>query len=224
MSIITIGKRPVPLEQIALVEPFEPSSNPNFKPERDYKGRVLLLNRDSILTEQTPVSFAEQHAFEWLADDQIALNRLIPFKVETFEPREGFTPTRPFKTRLKWRDSSGLDQSKLLLTEPLTVAALMVKVPKRSSSEPRSARHEAGHAFRGSRCRRNRRVPRSKTGSNNAQGFACVAQRFFLSLSSVGAESAFGACHIRNKKDRDIVFWATESCEDGTVGSNNHAA
>jgi hypothetical protein len=73
------------------------------------KGRVILLNRDLVLTEQTPTSFAEEHAFEWLVDDQIALNRRVAFKVETFEPREGFTPAKPFKTRLKWRDPAGLD-------------------------------------------------------------------------------------------------------------------
>jgi hypothetical protein len=147
MTIITIGKRLVPIEQIAFVEPFEPSNNPNFKPERDFKGRVVLLNRDLLLVEQTPASFAEEHAFEFLADDQIALNRVIPFKVETFEPREGFTPTRPFKTRLKWRDPSGLDQSKLLITEPLTVAAVMVNSLRGSSKQPPSQRPRGRRRF-----------------------------------------------------------------------------
>ena len=82
------------LEQIALVEPFEPSSNPNFKPERDYKGRVVLLNRDPFSPSRRRAAFAEQNTFELLAEDQIALNRLVSFKVETFEPREGFTPTK----------------------------------------------------------------------------------------------------------------------------------
>jgi hypothetical protein len=36
MQIITIGKRLVPAEQIALVEPFDPASNPEFKPEKTY--------------------------------------------------------------------------------------------------------------------------------------------------------------------------------------------
>jgi hypothetical protein len=147
MSILTIGKRLVPLEQIALVEPFAPSSNPNFKPERDYKGRVVLLNRDPLLIEQAPASFAEEHQFELLADDQIALNRLVAFKVETFEPREGFTPTRPFKTRIKWRDPSGLDQSKLLIAEPLTVAALMVIASNVGSKRPTSGRPRGRRRF-----------------------------------------------------------------------------
>jgi hypothetical protein len=53
MKVITIGKRLVPAEQVAFVEPFDPSSNPEFKPEKDFKGRVVLLNREIVLTEQT---------------------------------------------------------------------------------------------------------------------------------------------------------------------------
>jgi hypothetical protein len=147
VTIITIGKRLIPVEQIALVEPFEPSNNPNFKPERDFKGRIVLLNRDPVLIEQTPASFAAEHQFELLAEDEVALNRLTSFKVETFEPREGFTPTKPFKTRLKWRDPSGLDQSKLLMTEPLTVAAVMVNSYKSSSKRPLSGRSRGRPRF-----------------------------------------------------------------------------
>jgi hypothetical protein len=47
MNIITIGKRLISIEQIAFVELFEPSSNPNFKPERDFKGRVILRRADT---------------------------------------------------------------------------------------------------------------------------------------------------------------------------------
>jgi hypothetical protein len=45
MKVVTIGKRLVPAEQIAYVEPFDPSANPEFGPEKDFKGRVVLLNR-----------------------------------------------------------------------------------------------------------------------------------------------------------------------------------
>lgn len=58
MKVITIGKRLVPSEQIAFVEVFDPSSNPEFKPEKEFKGRVVLLNREIVLTEQTPEQFA----------------------------------------------------------------------------------------------------------------------------------------------------------------------
>jgi hypothetical protein len=54
-------------------------------------------------------------------EDDVAVNRAIAFKIETFEPTESFNPTKPYKTQLKWRDASGADQSKLLVTPPETV-------------------------------------------------------------------------------------------------------
>ena len=88
MKVITIGKRLVPAAQIAFVEPFDPSSNPEFKPEKDYKARVVLLNREIVLTEQTPQEFAAEHDLHLLAEDGVAINRAVSFKVETFEPTE----------------------------------------------------------------------------------------------------------------------------------------
>lgn len=35
MKVLTIGKRLVPLEQVACVEPFDPAANPEFKPEKE---------------------------------------------------------------------------------------------------------------------------------------------------------------------------------------------
>jgi hypothetical protein len=142
VNIITIGKRLIPVEQIAFVEPSDPSSNPEFKPERDFKGRVILLNRDPLLTEQTPGEFADEHKFDLLAEDHVAVNRLVSYKVETFEPREGFSPAKPFKTRLKWRDPHGIEQSKLLVTEPAAVLALITELSKPSK------KHESGRPAR----------------------------------------------------------------------------
>jgi hypothetical protein len=63
MQVITIGKRLVPAEQIALVETFDPAGNPEFKPEREYKARVIVLNRDTVLMETAPEQFAEASGF-----------------------------------------------------------------------------------------------------------------------------------------------------------------
>jgi hypothetical protein len=112
-----------------------PQTGRDFKPERDFKTRVILLNRDFVLTEQTPADFATEHNFELLADDQVAVNRLVSYKVELFEPRADFAPAKPFKTRLKWRDLHGNEQSKLLLTEPAAVLALTVEPPQRSTKQ-----------------------------------------------------------------------------------------
>src|SRR5712664_1921796 len=113
MKVVTIGKRLVPAEQVAFVEPFDPSSNPEFKPEKDFKGRVVLLNREIVLTEQTPQEFAAEHDLHLFVEDSVAVNRAISFKIETFEPTESFKPLRPYQTRLKWSDLSGDEQSKL---------------------------------------------------------------------------------------------------------------
>ena len=61
------------------------------------------------------------HGLHLFTEDSVAVNQAIVFRVEMFEPTEGFNPTKPYKTRLKWRDLAGNEQSKLLLTEPETV-------------------------------------------------------------------------------------------------------
>lgn len=118
MNIITVGKRLIPDEQIALIEPFDPDANPEFKVQKDFKARIVLINRDTVLTETTTEAFAEANNFRFLMADQVALNPAFMFNVETFEPTESFSPKRAFQTRLKWRDREGNEQSKLLLTEP----------------------------------------------------------------------------------------------------------
>jgi hypothetical protein len=121
MQVITIGKKLIPAEQIAFVEAFDPASNPEFKPERDFKGRVVLLNRDTVLTEMTPSDFATAHNMRLLAEDNVAVGHTIAFRVETFTPTETFRPNKAYLTRIKWRDRDGNEQSKLLLTAPETV-------------------------------------------------------------------------------------------------------
>lgn len=121
MQVITFGKRLVPIEQIAFIEVFDPASNPEFKPERDFKGRVVLLNRDTVLTEMTPQDFAAAHNMRLLAEDNVAVGQAVAFKVETFTPTETFKPSKAYLTRIKWRDQDGNEQSKLLMTAPETV-------------------------------------------------------------------------------------------------------
>jgi hypothetical protein len=121
MTIVTAGKRLISAEQIALIEPFDPASTPAVSYYREFKGRLLLLCRKFVLTEEAPSVFAEQHRCTMLQEDGVALNPKVEFKVERFEPTDKFTPARPFLTRLKWRDPDGAEQSKLLLTSPENV-------------------------------------------------------------------------------------------------------
>jgi len=134
MTIITNGKRLIPSEQVAFVEPFDPSANTEFKPEKDFKGRIILLDREIVLTEQTPQEFANEHKLHLFAEDGIAINPLIRFKIETFEPSDGFTPTKPYRTRIKWTDLGGEKQSKLLLTAPELVMNELLTAKRREKS------------------------------------------------------------------------------------------
>lgn len=147
-NVITIGKRLVPLEQIALVEPFDPASNPDFRPEKEFKARLVMLNRDTVLAEIPPQEFAEAHGFRILEADAMAVNPAVTFRVETFAPTESFQPEKAYVTRLKWRDRDGNDQSKLLLTEPETVIAVVLRggadaSPPRTEAQRRVSRRPA---------------------------------------------------------------------------------
>jgi hypothetical protein len=156
MTVITIGKRLILAKEVAFVEPFDPSSNPEFKPEKDFKGRVVLLNREIVLTEQTPQEFAAEHDLHLFAEDSVAVNRTIRFKVEIFEPTENFKPLRPYHTRLKWSDLAGDEQSKLLVTAPETVIAEILSA---KTEMPGPAKRPAGRPARG------------RTGSRRMEAF-----------------------------------------------------
>jgi hypothetical protein len=148
-TVITIGNRLIPSEQIALVEPFDRAANPRLRTDRDFQGRIVLTNRDSVLTEQAPVAFAQANGFRILEEDQVAANPAVSFRVETFEPGEGFQPSKPYLSRLRWRDGDGNDQSKLLLTKPEAVLAVVVQ----GGPDAKAARSNAS-----SRPRRRRRA------------------------------------------------------------------
>jgi hypothetical protein len=125
-NFVIVGRRLIPREHIAFVEPYDPNANPRFQTSRDFKGRVVMVNRDSILIEETPQAFADANGFRMLPMDKVATNPAVHFRVETFVPAEGFTPAKAFATRLLWRDLDGNDQSRLLLSDPETVLAIAV--------------------------------------------------------------------------------------------------
>lgn len=125
-NFVTIGRRLIPTNHIAFVEPFDPNANPDFQTSREFKARLILINRDSLLTEQTPHAFAEANGLRMLPADRLAINPSIPFHVETFAPSAAFTPTKPFASRLLWRDPDGREHSRLLLSDPETVLSVAV--------------------------------------------------------------------------------------------------
>jgi hypothetical protein len=126
-NTVTAGRRLIPFEHIAFVEPFDPATQTRLQTGRPFQARIVLINRDSVLTEEAPEAFAEKHGFRRLSEDGILVNPAVFFSVEAFEPAEGFSPSKPFRSRLLWRDRDGEMQSKLLLTPPETVLAVAVR-------------------------------------------------------------------------------------------------
>ena len=126
-NTVQIGKRIIPIEQIALLEPFEPSEKSAMKSTRPFQTRVVLIDRESVLTEEPLAPFAEKQGFRMLPSDNVATNPVIHFSVEAFEATEGFTPNKPYRSRLLWRDLDGRPNSKLLLSPPDDVLALAVR-------------------------------------------------------------------------------------------------
>jgi hypothetical protein len=150
-NIITVGRKHVPLEHIVLVEPFEPNANSDFRPDKDFKARLVLINRETLLIEAAPREFADAHGFPVLIEDNVATNPNITFRVESFEPTEDFKPTKPYLTRLKWRGQDGKEYSKLLVTKPEEVIAVALRgassaferKPPRRAAQRRGSRPRA---------------------------------------------------------------------------------
>lgn len=141
-NFIIVGKRLIPPEHIALVEPYDPAANPRLQSTRDFHGRVVMVSRDSILIEEPPQAFAQANGFRMLAADQVATNPAVHFRVETFLPAEDFKPAKPYAARILWRDLDGNDQSKLLLSEPETVLAVAVRGEADSAAAPQARPHQ----------------------------------------------------------------------------------
>jgi hypothetical protein len=115
-------------EHIVAIEPFAPETQLPIPSERSFHARVLLLNRDNFLMEQTVEDFAKKHGLLLLPEDQLSVNAVdVRFSVETFVPKPGFQPTKNYRSRLVWTDLDGERQSKLLLTPPDTVLAVAVR-------------------------------------------------------------------------------------------------
>lgn len=136
---VKIAKRLVPLEHIVLLEPLTPEDLARIKTERPLKSRVVLLNRESVLMEEELATFAEKYGFRILGgEDGIAANPLVSFSVEAFSPSDLFEPTKPYRSRLMWKDQTDQSQSKLLLAEPETVLAVVIRGEPVAASEGKS--------------------------------------------------------------------------------------
>jgi hypothetical protein len=125
-TVVHVSKHLIPVERIALFEPFMMPEEPPFSTSKDFKSRIVLLDKMSILTEETPEELAQANGFRMILPDRVATNPTVAFGIETFTPAENFQPTKPFLSRLTWRDGDGNFQSKLLLASPEDVLAIAV--------------------------------------------------------------------------------------------------
>lgn len=140
-NLMRIGKRLVPIEHVALIEPYVQTPDSPIRTQREFRSRIVLLNRDSVLSETAPGELAEVHAFRLLPVDSVATNPGIRFAVEEFAPAANFKPSKDYLTRLSWHDLDGNSQSKLLLTTPEETLSIAVRgdlphVPEMQPSEP----------------------------------------------------------------------------------------
>lgn len=126
-NLIRINKRLIPLEHVALVEPYVADPNSPLRTSKDFKSRIVLLDKDSVLSEDSTEEFAARHAFRMIAPDGIATNPEVAYWVETFAPDDSFRPEKPFATRILWRAVTGFAHSRLLLAPPEAVLAIAVR-------------------------------------------------------------------------------------------------
>lgn len=124
---IRVGKRLVPAEHIALLEPFVPSAQSPINSDKPFQTRIVLLDRESVLSEDAMDPLAESLSMKVIASERVAISRKLRFTIEGFAPSEGFKPTKDYKSRLVWRDLDGQPQSKLMLSEPDLLLAIAVR-------------------------------------------------------------------------------------------------
>jgi hypothetical protein len=146
-NVLRLSKRLIPIEHIVLFEPFVAPVGPPLSTSKEFKARVVLLDRVSILAEEAPEDLASTYGFRMISEDRVATNPEICFGVETFEPGESFQSSKPFKTRLVWKGPDGTSRSKLLVAEPATVLEIAVRGEldptiqgDRTDSKPATAR------------------------------------------------------------------------------------
>jgi hypothetical protein len=126
-NVIRVAKRLIPIEQIVLFEPFIAPTDPPLRTEKEFKSRIVLLDRMSILSEESAEELTAAHSFRFVAADRIGTNPAVQFSVEDFEPAENFKPRKPFLSRLSWSDSDGNARSKLMLASPEVLLAAVVR-------------------------------------------------------------------------------------------------
>ena len=131
--VIEIRGKQISAALIALIEPFDPTTNTLIPEPERFAGRVRMLDGTSLLTEQTPAAFARANGFRSLGTpDNIATNPAIAYRVEEFdlakaqERNPEFKPEKSYASRLSW-GKGGKGQSVLLENDVETVSAVVLR-------------------------------------------------------------------------------------------------
>jgi hypothetical protein len=95
-NIIAIGRKRFPIEEIALVEPFEPPAEqpPRFTSDKNFKARVVLIDRYNVLTEDT-VEFPRPTSFAGCRTTMSRPTRRCGFGSRPSSRRRVFSPANP---------------------------------------------------------------------------------------------------------------------------------
>ncbi|MGA2998763.1 hypothetical protein [Bradyrhizobium sp.] len=126
-NVIQVARKILPIEQVVLVEPFVPPSDTPLRTTKEFLSRIVLLDRVSVLSEESPEDLAQSISFRFVTLDRVGTNPAIAFRLETFVPTDQFNPSRPYQSRLLWKDSEGNDRSKLMLAPPDELLAVVIR-------------------------------------------------------------------------------------------------
>jgi hypothetical protein len=126
-NVVRVSKHLLPIERIALIEPFVASAGEPLNTNKEFKTRIVLRDRISVLSEDDPETLAKAHGFRWIEADRVGVNPLVVFRVELFSPTESFKPSKEFLSRIAWTDEGGNTQSKLMLTAPDALLAIVFR-------------------------------------------------------------------------------------------------
>lgn len=158
-NIVRSARHVLAIEQIALFEPFVAPSDPPLATDKKFASRIVFLDRSSVLSEETPEALSDAYGFRMVVADRVDTNPTVSFKVETFEPTENFAPSRPFSSRLCWKDQRGVTQSKLMVSSPESLVAIVVRGDEASETlqeptlpfAPRKSQRPRGKRLRAAR-------------------------------------------------------------------------
>jgi hypothetical protein len=126
-NVIQVARKILPIEQVVLIEPFVPPSDTPLRTTKEFLSRIVLLDRVSVLSEESPEDLTRSNGFRFVTIDRVGTNPAILFRLETFMPTDLFNPTRPYQSRLIWKDSEGNDRSKLMLAPPDALLAVVIR-------------------------------------------------------------------------------------------------